>query len=87
MIKEKIAISINSSILKLVDSKIDGSIMRSRSQAIEYYLKKGLDEESITTAVLLLKGTQQEALFSILNGKTLIANQIEFFKNPLPNIP
>ena len=61
MIKNKIAISIDRSVLRMVDSKIDGSMLRSRSQAIEYFLRKGIEGDSITTAVLLLKGTQQDA--------------------------
>ncbi len=81
MKKEKIAISVDSSLLSLVDSKVDGSVIRSRSQAIEYFLKKGLNEESITTAVLLLKGTQQGATLKNFKGKSLIKNQIEFFTN------
>ena len=46
MKKAKIAISLDNALLRLVDSKVDGSIMRSRSQAIEYFLKKGLKEQS-----------------------------------------
>ncbi|MBW2981203.1 hypothetical protein KY360_07340 [Candidatus Woesearchaeota archaeon] len=81
MKKQKIAISVDNSLLNLVDSKVDGSVIRSRSQAIEYFLKKGLTEESITTAVLLLKGTQQDAALKNFKGKSLIKNQIEFFSN------
>jgi NDP-sugar pyrophosphorylase family protein len=79
--KQKIAISVDNSILKLVDSKVDGSVIRSRSQAIEYFLKKGLTEESITTAIILLKGAQQDAILKIFKGKSVIKNQIEFFNN------
>ena len=81
MRKDKIAISLDNSLLKLVDSKVDGSVIRSRSQAIEYFLKKGLQQDSITTAVLLLKGTQQDSALKLFKGKTLIKNQVEFFSN------
>jgi NDP-sugar pyrophosphorylase family protein len=81
MRKEKIAISVDNSILKLVDSKVDGSVIRSRSQAIEYFLKKGLTEESITTAVVLLKGAQQDVVLKAFKGKSIIKNQIEFFNS------
>lgn len=81
MKKRKIAISVDNSLLSLVDSKVDGSVIRSRSQAIEYFLKKGLKEDSITTAILLLKGTQQNVALKDFKGKSLIKNQIEFFSN------
>ena len=79
MNKNKIAISINKSILNLIDSKVDGTIIRSRSQAIEYFLKKGLAEENITTVVLLLKGSQQDTPLKLFKGKSLIRSQIDFF--------
>ena len=81
MAKSKIAISVDNSLLKLVDSKVDGSIIRSRSQAIEFFLKKGLQEQSVTTAVLLLKGEHQENALKEIKGTSLIKQQIEFFAN------
>jgi NDP-sugar pyrophosphorylase family protein len=79
MKKPKVAISLNQSLLNLVDSKVDGSVIRSRSQAIEFFLKKGLQEQSINIAVLLIKGEHQKNLLKKLKGKTLIKTQIEFF--------
>ena len=77
--KPKIAISLDQSILDLIDSKVDGSVIRSRSQAMEFFLKKGLQEQSINTAILLIKGEHQKNLLKKLKGKTLIKNQIDFF--------
>jgi len=79
MKKPKIAISLDKSLLDLVDSKVDGSVIRSRSQAVEFFLKKGLQEQSINSAVLLIKGDQQSNLLRKLKGKVLIKNQIDFF--------
>lgn len=79
MAKSKIAISVGNSLLKLVDSKVDGSVIRSRSQAIEFFLKKGLQGQSINTAVLLLKGEHQESALKDVNGNSLIKQQIDFF--------
>jgi len=79
MKKAKIAISVDNSLLKLVDSKVDGSIIRSRSQAIEYFLKKGLEEQSVKAAVLLLKGEHQFFSLKDVKGSSLIKNQIDFF--------
>lgn len=79
MPKSKIAISIDDSLLKLIDSKVDNSIIRSRSQAIEYFLKKGLHEQSINAAVILLKGEHQPIAVKKINGASLISLQIDFF--------
>ena len=79
MTKSKIAISLDSSLLKLVDSKVDGSVIRSRSQAIEYFLKKGIQEQSVNVAVLLLKGEHQAFALKDIKGTSLIKHQINFF--------
>ena len=79
MVKSKIAISVDNSLLKLVDSKVDGSVIRSRSQAIEYFLKKGLQEQSVSVAVLLLKGEHQTFALKDVNDTSLIKQQIDFF--------
>ena len=77
--KPKIAISLNRSLLDLVDSKVDGNVIRSRSQAIEFFLGKGLQEQSINTAVLLIKGEHQGNMLKKLKGKSLLKNQVDFF--------
>ncbi len=79
MTKAKIAISVDNSLLKLIDSKVDGSVIRSRSQAIEYFLKRGLQEQSVSAAVLLLKGEHQHNALKIVKGTSLIKQQIGFF--------
>ena len=79
MVKPKIAISLDNSLLKLIDSKVDGSVIRSRSQAVEYFLKKGLQEQSVSAAVLLLKGEHQPVALKQAKGMSLIRNQIGFF--------
>src|SRR3989338_1977450 len=79
MSKPKIAISLDQNLLNLVDSKVDGSIIRSRSQAVEFFLRKGLQEQSISTAVLLIKGEPQGILLKEFNGSSLIKKQLDFF--------
>lgn len=79
MNKEKIAISIDNDLIKLVDAKVDGTMLRSRSQAIEYFTRKGLGSETITTAVIMLRGTHQDIALKKYKGKALIEKQIEFF--------
>lgn len=79
MKKTKIAISIDSGILAEIDRRVDGRIMRSRSQAMEVYLRKGLFESEVRIAVILLKGEHQKYALSEINGKPLILRQVEFF--------
>ncbi|MDO8481028.1 MAG: sugar phosphate nucleotidyltransferase [Nanoarchaeota archaeon] len=79
MNKEKIAISIDSGLLSLLDSKVDGAMLRSRSQAIEYFLGKGLEGDAVTTAVLILRGSQQAIALKQIQGKSLIRHQAAFF--------
>ncbi|MBL7056466.1 hypothetical protein ISS07_06135 [Candidatus Woesearchaeota archaeon] len=79
MTKPKIAISMDKNLLSLIDSKVDGSIIRSRSQAMEFFLRKGLQEQSVNTAILLIKGEHQENMLKKIKGKTLIKKQLEFF--------
>lgn len=85
--KPKIAISLDKPLLDLVDSKVDGNVLRSRSQAMEYFLRKGLREQSINTAVILLKGEHQSIALKQTKGKSLIKNQLEFFhRNNISNV-
>ena len=81
MNKPKIAISLDKELLDAVDSKVDGSVIRSRSQAIEFFLRKGLQEQSINTAVILIKGEQQDVLLKEVDGTALIKKQIDFFSS------
>lgn len=76
MKKSKIAISLEKPLLDLIDSKVDGSIIRSRSQAIEYFLNKGLSEYSVTNAVILLKGDHQKYSLQEIKGTSLIQRQL-----------
>ena len=85
MKKVKIAISLDNSLLELVDSKIDGSFIRSRSQSIEHYLGKGLKEDIINTAVIFLKGEHQEYSLKEISGRKLINRQLDLLRSALVN--
>lgn len=85
--KPKIAISLDKPLLDLIDSKVDGNVIRSRSQAMEFFLRKGLKEQSINTAVILLRGIHQPISLKNIKGTSLIKNQLDFFyKNNINNI-
>ncbi len=87
MAKVKIAISIDKNLLDRIDSKVDNFVIRSRSQAIEYFLLQGLKEQSIDTAVILLRGEHQKIALRVLKNKSLLRSQIEFFEeNGIRNV-
>jgi len=87
MSKPKIAISLDQNLLSLVDSKVDGNVIRSRSQAVEFFLRKGLQGQSINTAILLIKGEHQDKMLKKLKGKTLLKSQLDFFsKHEITNL-
>ena len=76
--KEKIAISLDENLLKTLDQRIDGTVIRSRSQAIELYLKKGLHNELIETAVMMVSRQHQKLL--IEGHEPLLNKQIAYLK-------
>ena len=51
--KEKIAFSIDSSLLKKVDSTVDGVRVKSRSHALEMLIRKALGEDEVRGALIL----------------------------------
>lgn len=81
MKKEKITISLDKGLLESVDNKVDGIIIRSRSQAIEFYLNKGLKDEEVTDAVIIIRGSDQDILLTEIKGKTLLEKHTELLKN------
>jgi NDP-sugar pyrophosphorylase family protein len=80
MKKEKIAISIDKDILGAVDSSIDGTLIRSRSQAIEAILSRGLKATIVDTAVILLHPRHISVALKNMDDASLIRKQIDFLK-------
>lgn len=78
--KIKIAISIEKDLLSLIDSKVDNSLIRSRSQAIELYLNRGLKDEKIDTAFIMVSKNKQHCLLKKIHGITLLEKQVLFLK-------
>lgn len=83
--KEKVSVTIDSKILREIESMIDGIKIRNKSQAIEFLIRKTLSEKR--TAVILAGGPEDKLkidgvlkpLVKIKN-KTVIENMIENFK-------
>lgn len=60
--KEKISITLDKNLLKSIDSVIDNLYIRNRSQAIEYLIKKVVDESKV--AVILAGGPEEKLKIS-----------------------
>ncbi|MEA3378419.1 MAG: sugar phosphate nucleotidyltransferase [Nanoarchaeota archaeon] len=78
MNKEKIAISIDPGLLDEIDATVDGTNLRSRSQAIEVLLKQSIKNKPISAAVMLMH--EQKNLFKNVEGKPLIKHHLNFLK-------
>lgn len=81
MPKDKIAISVDHQLLKTLDQKVDGSMIRSRSQAIEYFLRKGIVDDGVRDAVILVKEEHQRISMQPYKGKRLLNHQLSFLSS------
>lgn len=80
MNKQKIAISIDSNLLEEIDTMVDGTKLRSRSQAFEVLLKESVKSRPITTAVMLIHEKEKGCLFKTIDSKTLLQHHLDFLK-------
>jgi len=78
--KNKIAISISGEILQEIDKIIDGTSVRSRSQAIEILIKKGLGENVVDMAVLLYSKEHEKIAGTKFKESTVLEKQIDFLR-------
>lgn len=78
--KEKIAISLTDETLRDVDALVDGSEIRSRSQAIELLIRKGMGEMGVKEAVLILSEKHKNTPFRKFKSSTLLEEQKKFFR-------
>lgn len=76
MNKSKIAISIDQSLLDLVDSFVDNEKISSRSHAVEYLLKQALKQRPVTEAVILMLPERVKTLFNEFEGFSLIQHHL-----------
>lgn len=78
MKKKKIAISIDEPLLDIIDSHVDNTTIRSRSQAIEALIKQAIKQKPIKTAVILINEKDQHYLFEKVENAQLIDHHINF---------
>lgn len=84
--KEKIAISIDPMLLSRIDSTIDNSLIKSRSQAIEVLLGRALGT-GVRKAAILLKAEHIPLSLSEVSGKPVILRQLDFLaKNGISKV-
>ena len=81
MQKDKIAIAIDKGLLRQIDSLIDGIRLKSRSQAISFFLQKGLKEQSVKKAVILIHKDHQRYLLMEKDGRCFLDLQLLFFSS------
>jgi NDP-sugar pyrophosphorylase family protein len=78
--KDKIAISLDRDTLEKIDKRIDGTNIRSRSQAIEVLLRKGLMQKGTNTGILMLSKAHAVIPQKKFKGSTVLENQLSLFK-------
>jgi len=70
--KERVSLTLDSGLIKEIDSQVDGTITRSRSDAIEKILKKHITERK--TAVILAGGPPEKLFIKGLNTYRPLVN-------------
>src|SRR5262249_55887494 len=80
MKKEKIAISIDRPTREMVDAMVDGLSIRSRSQAIEFLIAKGIEHQYVKDAVILLRAEDIKLLLKTIGKKRLLLHQLELLE-------
>jgi len=87
--KERVAISIDRDILKKVDSMVDGVDVRSRSHALDLLLRRSMNMQQITHALIFAGergstlepfGSQCKFLVKI-RGRTLIERMVDWLRS------
>lgn len=88
MAKQRITITLGASVLKKLDKRIDGRIIRNRSHAIEYFLTEKLQDKILKKAVILgggggikIKGKIISKLLLPVGNKTLLEANIGVLRN------
>lgn len=87
--KERVTLTIDRDILRIIDDRVDGTKVKNRSHAVELLLRQSLESSTPTTAVILVggKGTRLKPLTDKtpkalveLGGKPIIQYNIELCK-------
>jgi NDP-sugar pyrophosphorylase family protein len=74
--KERITVTIERSLLRLVDASVDGMQVKNRSHAIELMIERGMRYQLPAKAVILAGGDPKELLKPI-NGRAAIQHNVD----------
>ena len=74
--KERITVTIEKTLLKTIDSLVDGTQIKNRSHAIELFVERGL-KHVLPSKAVILAGGDPRVLLKIVHGKAVIAHNIE----------
>ncbi|MFH1471176.1 MAG: nucleotidyltransferase family protein [Candidatus Micrarchaeota archaeon] len=66
--KEKIAFSVESSLLKKVDGMVDGVKVKSRSHALEILIRRAFGEDEVRSALILAGGEKKSDSYSTIRA-------------------
>ncbi len=84
--KEKIAFSVESSLLKKVDGMVDGVKVKSRSHALEILIRKALGQDEVHNALILAGGEKKADPYApsrpmiLFEGKPVLQHIIEWLR-------
>ena len=87
--KERITVTLEKDILKQIDARVDGTKIKNRSHAVEFFLSKALGNSKIKTAFILAggKGTRLRPItheipkpMIPLQGRPIVEHVINLFK-------
>ena len=86
--KERITITLDSELIKQIDKRVDGSIIKNRSQQIELFLTKGLGTYRPEKAVILVGGKTSSSksqskiprCMMEVQGRTIIEHLFDLLK-------
>ncbi len=74
--KERITVTIERSLLRLVDASVDGVSTKNRSHAIELLIERGLRYQ-LPSKALILAGGDPKGLLKLINGRAAIQHNID----------
>jgi NDP-sugar pyrophosphorylase family protein len=83
-LKERITLTIEKDILEKIDGKVDGSIVKNRSHAVELLLLKAMSSNRLKKAILLAGGegdkNKKKSILDVVQDKTLLEWNIKLLK-------
>lgn len=78
MAKQRVSLTLEEGLVDQIDQKVESGAFNNRSQAIQHFLEEHLSRESVSTALVLCGGPQDDLECMItVNGKPVLEHTIE----------